>query len=289
MAKSYSLTPPESVVLQVLSLVRNDQMLNLPIENTDALQVTLENVFWIASCTKMIAGLACMQLVEQGKLHLDDGDETERLVPELKDLKVLQKDGSLVEKERKITLRMLLSHTGTCKHGFIYRLLIVSSTAGFGYTFFNNELRDFSHPVGFDEFSGHVKDILQPLLFQPGEGWEYGVNIDFAGLAVERATGQSLNEYCHKNIFQPLGLRNISMFPAPEMKKRLAFMNHRKHDGSLIGRDHLLRKPLVVEQSEVKDVLNSGGAGAFSTPSDYARETKSPTGSYLPIDIMQKS
>lgn len=74
--------------------------------------MTLDNVFWIASCTKMIAGLACMQLVEQGKLHLDDGDEIEKLIPELKDIKVLQKDGTLVEKKRKITLRMLLTHTG---------------------------------------------------------------------------------------------------------------------------------------------------------------------------------
>lgn len=74
--------------------------------------MTLDNVFWIASCTKMIAGLACMQLVEQGKLHLDDGDEIEKLLPEFKDLKVLQKDGKLVDKNKKITLRMLLTHTG---------------------------------------------------------------------------------------------------------------------------------------------------------------------------------
>jgi len=74
--------------------------------------MSLDNVFWIASCTKMIAGIACMQLVEKGKLHLDDGDETERLIPELKDVKVLQKDGKLVEKNKKITLRMLLTHTG---------------------------------------------------------------------------------------------------------------------------------------------------------------------------------
>ncbi|KAH7355786.1 beta-lactamase/transpeptidase-like protein [Pyrenochaeta sp. MPI-SDFR-AT-0127] len=221
---------------------------------TSSEPMTLDNVFWIASCTKMIAGLACMQLVEQGKLHLDDGEEIERLIPEIKDLKVLQKDGTLVEKKRKITLRMLLTHT-----------------AGFGYTFFNNELRDYSHPIGFDEFSGHIKDILQPLVFQPGEGWEYGVNIDFAGLALERVTGLSLNDYCHKNIFEPLGLKNISMFPTAEMKKKLAFMNHRKQNGSLIGRDHLLRKPLVAEPSEVKDVLNSGGAGCFATPSDYAQ------------------
>ncbi|KAH7067549.1 beta-lactamase/transpeptidase-like protein [Paraphoma chrysanthemicola] len=216
--------------------------------------MNLENVFWIASCTKMIAGIACMQLVEQGKLHLDDGDEIEKLIPELKDLKVLQKDGKLVDKNKKITLRMLLSHT-----------------AGFGYTFFNNELRDYSHPIGFDEFSGNIKDILQPLIRQPGEGWEYGVNIDFAGLALERSTGLSLNDYCHKNIFEPLGLKSISMFPTTDMKKRLALMHQRKSDGSLIGRDHLLRKPLVVESADVKTVFNSAGAGAFSKPSDYAQ------------------
>ena len=75
--------------------------------------MTLDNVFWIASCTKMVAGIAVMQLVEQGKLNLDDGDQLEKLCPELKDIKVLQKDGTLVEKNKKITLRMLLSHTGT--------------------------------------------------------------------------------------------------------------------------------------------------------------------------------
>lgn len=75
--------------------------------------MTLDNVFWIASCTKMVVGLACMQLVEQGKLQLDDGDETEKLIPELQDLQVLQKDGKLVPKNKKITLRMLLTHTGT--------------------------------------------------------------------------------------------------------------------------------------------------------------------------------
>jgi CubicO group peptidase (beta-lactamase class C family) len=74
--------------------------------------MTTDNVFWIASCTKMIAGIAVMQLVEQGKLHLDDGDEIEKLIPELKNVKVLQKDGKLVEKNKKITLRMLLTHTG---------------------------------------------------------------------------------------------------------------------------------------------------------------------------------
>lgn len=121
--------------------------------------MTLDNIFWIASCTKMLVGVACMQLVEQGILKLDDAEQTEGLCPELKSLKVLQPDGSLVEKKNGITLRMLLTHT-----------------AGFGYTFFNERLRQWSYPVGADEFSGRIEDMKRPLLFQPGEGWEYGVS-----------------------------------------------------------------------------------------------------------------
>lgn len=81
--------------------------------------MTLDTIFWIASCTKMVAGIACMQLVEQGKLHLDDADEAAKLVPELARVKVFDGYDSngkpkLVEKKKGITLRMLLSHTGEC-------------------------------------------------------------------------------------------------------------------------------------------------------------------------------
>jgi CubicO group peptidase (beta-lactamase class C family) len=75
--------------------------------------MTQENIYWIASCTKLIVGIACLQLVEQGKLALDDSNQLEKLCPELKSVKVLQDDGTLVEKKRGITLRMLLTHTGT--------------------------------------------------------------------------------------------------------------------------------------------------------------------------------
>lgn len=99
-----------------------------------------------------------MQLVEKGILNLDDGEQIENLCPELKTLKVLKKDRTLEDKKKAITLRMLLSHT-----------------AGFGYSFFNERLRDYSYPAGQDEFNGRIEEMVQPLLFQPGEGWEYGV------------------------------------------------------------------------------------------------------------------
>lgn len=81
----------------------------------------------------------------------------------------------------------------------------------------------------------------------------------------------SLNDYFHKYVFQPLGLKNIGFFPTPEMKKRLAFMNRRGPDGKVTGRDHLYRKPLVADATEMKDVFNSGGAGCFGTPLDYTQ------------------
>lgn len=74
--------------------------------------LTLDNIFWIASCTKMLVGVACMQLVEQKKLSLDDANQVEDLAHELRTVRVLQRDGSLTEKKHGITLRMLLTHTG---------------------------------------------------------------------------------------------------------------------------------------------------------------------------------
>lgn len=80
----------------------------------------MDTIFWIASCTKLLATMACMQAVEQGKLRLDDAGQVAELCPELKAVKVLKDDGTLVEKEREITLRMLLSHTA----GFGYELYV---------------------------------------------------------------------------------------------------------------------------------------------------------------------
>jgi CubicO group peptidase (beta-lactamase class C family) len=216
--------------------------------------MTLDSVFWIASCTKMIVGVACMQLVEKGILKLDDSAQIEQLCPELAEVKVLQADGTLREKNRGITLKMLLTHT-----------------AGFGYTFFNERLRDYSRPAGWDEFSGFEFDIKQPLAHQPGEDWEYGVNIDWAGKVVERATGLTLDAYCKEHIYSPLELQNISMKPHAEMLRNLAGMNYRGPDGKLSTRDHLLRRPLIPDEENSPQFLHSGGAGCFAKPQDYCR------------------
>lgn len=128
--------------------------------------MTLDSVFWIASCTKLITAIACLQLVEQGKIGLDDHQMLYKYVPELEKMKMvsLEPDGfitkKLVDRPGNITLRMLLSHT-----------------AGFAYTFLDPRAAIYSRPVGIDEFSGDIRDILElPLFNPPGAAWEYGVS-----------------------------------------------------------------------------------------------------------------
>jgi CubicO group peptidase (beta-lactamase class C family) len=89
---------------------------SIGLDNKD--KVTAETVFWIASCTKLLTVIACLQKVEQGLLKLDDHQQIYELCPELQAVKVLRDDGSFAEKKREITLRMLLSHTA----GFGYEL-----------------------------------------------------------------------------------------------------------------------------------------------------------------------
>ncbi|KAH9826807.1 3-phytase A [Teratosphaeria destructans] len=210
------------------------------------------------SCTKLLATMACLQAVEQGTLKLDDHQQVYQLAPELEKVKVLQEDGSLVDKKRDITLRLLLSHT-----------------SGFGYEFFSTKLQDYGRPVGFDVFHSDEREILNmPLVHQPGETWEYGIGIDWAGILLERATGMKLNDWIQQNIMKPLNLNNINMFPTESMKKNLAYMHQRwpGDQSKSEERDHVYREPLLANTPEEKArLLNSGGAGAFAPPREYVQ------------------
>lgn len=158
------------------------------------------------------------------------------MAPELNHKKVLKDDGTLEERKRDITLRMLLSHT-----------------SGFAYEFFNPKLREYGRPVGYDCFHADIRDILRmPLVHQPGEAWEYGTGIDWAGIVLERATGIRLNDWIQSNIMLPLDLKAINMFPTKEMKKNLAYMHQRwPSDPTKKSeeRDHIYRYDTHVQRS----------------------------------------
>ncbi|PNS21906.1 hypothetical protein CAC42_504 [Sphaceloma murrayae] len=217
----------------------------------------LDTVFWIASCTKLLATIACLQLVEQGKMSLDDPQHLYKHVPEIEKLQVLQDDLTLKPREKDITLRMLLSHT-----------------AGFSYEFFNQKLRDYHRPIGLDAFDGDIGSLLTtPLVNQPGSRWEYGTNIDWAGIYAERVTGKPLNDLLIDHICRPLNLSNINMFPTSSMKSNLASMHQRyPFSTKLTERDHPWRSPILATTPEARKlVLNSGGAGCYAQPIEYVQ------------------
>src|SRR5438128_7731572 len=158
----------------------------------DGPAMTRDSVFRIASMTKAVTSVAAMQLVEQGKLQLDQpiGD----VLPELAAPQVLEGFDSsgaprLHPARRPITLRHLLTHT-----------------AGFGYEIWNPELIRHVAVTGMPSFiTGKLAALRSPLVFDPGERWEYGINIAWVGRAAEAAAGQSLDPYPAAHLFAALG------------------------------------------------------------------------------------
>ena len=148
----------------------------------DGAAMTPDTVFWIASMTKAITSTAAMQLVEQGKLALD-GPIAE-VLPELAAPRVLEGfdaagEPRLRPARRPITLRHLITHT-----------------AGFVYDIWNPQMGRYMEQNGIPGIITCQNAALAlPLIFDPGERWDYGINIDWVGKAVERVSGQRLGDY----------------------------------------------------------------------------------------------
>ena len=213
-----------------------------------AAAMTPDTMFWIASMTKAVVSVAALQLVEQGKLTLD-GDLAD-LLPDLKGLEVMEgvdADGKprLRPAKGAVTLRQLLTHT-----------------SGFGYGFTNPDLLAYAAATGMDFNDGTRAAQRQPLAFDPGTGWIYGIGIDWAGIAVEAASGQRLDAYLRDNIFGPLGMPDSGFALGPGQEARKASVHVRGPDGGLT--------PIPFGMRADPEVL-SGGGGLYSTPRDYSR------------------
>jgi len=216
---------------------------------TTGAPMTIDTVCWIASMTKAITGACTVQLVEQGKLDLDA--PAEQWVPMLKEAQVLEgwdAEGKpkLRPPTRPITLRQLLTHT-----------------AGFSYEFWNADILRYQQVMGVPNIaSGRIAALKTPLLFDPGERWEYGISIDFAGLAVEAVSGQKLSAYMQDHLLGPLGMNDTAFKIRPDMRARLATIHARGEDGALA--------PMEFELPQDPE-FDLGGGGLYGTAGDYAR------------------
>jgi methyl acetate hydrolase len=232
-----------------------------------------DTVCAIFSTTKAITGTVCLQLVEQGALDLDA--PAKNYAPALGEVSVLDgfdADGAPVLRppKRDITTRMLLLHT-----------------AGFGYDFFNENYNRLATEHGQPSIiQASPRALRTPLLFDPGEQWEYGSNVDWAGQVVEGITGQRLGETMAERVFAPLDMTDTAFSMTPAMRERSAGMHARAADGSL----------KVMEGWELPQdpEVHMGGHGLYSTALDYAKflrmwlnDGEAPVGRVLAADTVR--
>ena len=212
--------------------------------------MTTDTVFAIFSTTKAITGTAVLQCVEEGKLDLDAPAKT--YVPDIGKLEVLDgfdADGKpkLRAPKRDITTRMLMLHT-----------------AGLGYDFFNaNYLRLAQEHGQPSVITCSKASLMTPLLFDPGDKWEYGSNIDWCGQIVESIRGKRLGEVMTERIFAPLGMQDIAFSLTPSMRARLAAIHQREADGSLT--------PLPDLQLPPEPEVHMGGHGLYGSIGEYMK------------------
>lgn len=225
-------------------------------------------IFRIASQTKAITSTAVMILYEEGKFLLDDA--VSKYIPEFTKPLVLDKfnetDSSYttVPAKREITIRDLLTHTsgigyaqiGSKESNAIYSKAGVTSGIGVA-----NGLM----------LSTDMKKLAKlPLMHQPGEKYTYGLNTDVLGYLVEVVSGQTLDEFFRKRIFEPLGM-NDTYFYLPSSKYNRLVHLYKEEDGKLITQDEITQNgKFIVDYPKKPGTYYSGGAGLSSTAMDYA-------------------
>ena len=207
--------------------------------------VKTSSLFRIHSMTKLVTSIAAMQLVEQGKLELDQ--DLSELLPEMARIPILTEEGKLVEPKKAITLRHLLTHT-----------------AGFGYPNMTYKVHS-----NFDATGWKYEDF--PRQFESGTRFLYGTNTDWAGKLVEKVSGMTLEAYFKKKIFKSLGIKSTYFNVPNKAQKRIVSMGNRGVDGKAklkeIDGDEI--SPSRYPKEKVKNF--SGGGGLFSTPSDFTK------------------
>ncbi|THV08210.1 beta-lactamase [Dendrothele bispora CBS 962.96] len=228
---------------------------------TDSVAIDLSTTFWVASCTKLVTTIAALQLVEKGLVDLDE--DITRVLHEWKNPVVLtgfDDNGKPTTRpaKNKMTLRHLLTHS-----------------AGMGYDFLTPKIQRYRQAMGLSPtaLGGSKSSSLSlmeisfyPLLFEPGEGWEYSYSIDWAGVVVERLGGHgTLEDYMSQNIWGPLGMTSATfrLHEREDDRSRLLEMLARDEQGHLKISD------------EHKDVytlgFDLGGGGLYTSATDYAK------------------
>lgn len=196
------------------------------------------NIFRIASMTKALGCVAALQLVEQGKINLDE--PLEEYFPKMTSRKIINQDNEILEPKNSITLRHLLTHT-----------------AGFGYGFSSNRLfkwKEIKEEIGW-------RENYTPRLFESGTSFMYGTNIDWVGRLVEKISGMNLEDYFRKYITGPLEMNNTWFNVPDELENLIVSSLYRDNEsGELVKAEY--------QKRNLTKNFNAGG-GLSSSTQDY--------------------
>jgi CubicO group peptidase (beta-lactamase class C family) len=212
--------------------------------DSEGTPVTADSIFAIASMTKAVTTVAVLQLVEQGKVTLDE--PVAKHLPQLEKLDVLDGFDAATGKpilrpaKTPITLKHLLTHTsGLCYDNWDANMFRYTSQAGAG-----------------------AAEAVGPLMFEPGARWQYGQGVDWTGRLVEKISGMSLEDYFQARILEPLEMRDTSYIPPASKFDRLVTAWVRDNGGPMKQYPRVQPKP---------PKTFNGGGGLYSTAGDYTR------------------
>ena len=219
--------------------------------------IALDDVFRMYSMTKPIASAAVMQLVEAGKVRLDD--PVSKYIPAFASTKVYASGSAanpvLVAPKRAVTIKDLLTHTSGLTYGAFSNTPVDT---------IYNRARMLGDRWTLAQFADSIAHL--PLMFQPGTKWNYGMSIDVLGRIVEVASGMTFDAYLDSALFRPLGMTTTAFHATPAMTGHITRVFVRGPDGKL---QPLM--PLLAEQFTDSGRMLSGGGGLLSTIPDYLR------------------
>ena len=231
-------------------------------------KMTMDTEFRIASQSKALTSVAILQLMEEGKLTVND--KAGKWIPTFTNtnVAVLKENGggfSVVPARRPILIKDLLTHTAGINYGTSpeisaqYQAKGLGPAAGFGWYF-----ADKQEPVC--ELMERLGTL--PFVAQPGDAFVYGYNTDILGCIVEKASGVPLDEFIRSHITAPLGMKDTYFFLPPEKRERLAAVYGSDDNGKAVRMDDSAKGQGAYVDGPRKSF--AGGAGIVSTARDYA-------------------
>lgn len=213
-----------------------------------------DSIFRIYSMTKPMVSVGLMMLLEQGKFQLTD--PLHKYIPEFKEMRVMNRDGSVETAVNPITIHHILTHQAGLSYGFFQDSPVEA---------YYQKAELFQEGMTLAQMVEIIADL--PLVYQPGTAWRYSVATDVVGRLIEVLADQSLGDYLHEKLIQPLGMVDTDYEIAAEKLPRFTTMyGDTQEHGPMTVLD-------VPESSpHTRKVLNQrGGSGLLSTADDYIK------------------